>query len=208
MQGRLGEVWPVAAFTAAYLLPAAATALATGNFEFVFYTIVLVVLIGLVWFVDRFVGLSSGALWGLSAWGALHMAGGLVNIPASWPANAPAPAVLYNMWLIPDRLKFDQFVHAFGFGLTTWICWQALAAALRARDATPQPTAGLMVLCAAAGMGFGAMNEVIEFAATILVPETNVGGYMNTGWDLVANLVGVTIAAIWIGVRGHRETSA
>ena len=28
---------------------------------------------------------------------------------------------------------------------------------------------GLLVLCAAAGMGFGAMNEVIEFAATILV---------------------------------------
>jgi hypothetical protein len=36
---------------------------------------------------------------------------------------------------------------------------------------------------------------VVEFAATRLLPETNVGGYDNTGWDLVANLVG-TLAAV------------
>ena len=50
-----------------------------------------------------------------------------------------------------------------------------------------------------AGLGFGALNEVVEFAATLLVPETNVGGYRNTGWDLVANLFGATAAVslIW-----------
>jgi hypothetical protein len=72
---------------------------------------------------------------------------------------------------------------------------------MRRYDVTPAPTWGLMVLCAAAGMGFGAMNEVIEFAATILVPQTNVGGYMNTGWDLVANLVGCAVAAVAIRLR-------
>ena len=45
-----------------------------------------------------------------------------------------------------------------------------------------------------AGLGFGALNEVVEFFVTLLVPESNVGGYVNTGWDLVANLVGATIA--------------
>jgi hypothetical protein len=55
-----------------------------------------------------------------------------------------------------------------------------------------------MVLACAAGQGFGALNEVIEFAATLLVPETNVGGYLNTGWDLVANLVGCVVAATLI----------
>jgi hypothetical protein len=49
-------------------------------------------------------------------------------------------------------------------------------------------------------MGLGAMNELVEFAATLLVPETNVGGYFNTGWDLVSNLVGVVIAAVLIRV--------
>jgi hypothetical protein len=47
-------------------------------------------------------------------------------------------------------------------------------------------------------MGLGAVNEVIEFAAVLLLPNTNVGGYMNTGWDLVANMVGSLVAAVLI----------
>ena len=50
----------------------------------------------------------------------------------------------------------------------------------------------------AAGSGFGALNEVVEFIAVLTIPETNVGGYENTGWDLVANLVGATVAAVLI----------
>jgi hypothetical protein len=64
-----------------------------------------------------------------------------------------------------------------------------------------RPTFGMLVLCAAAGMGFGALNEVIEFIAVLTIPNTNVGGYENTGWDLVANLVGTIIAALVIRVR-------
>lgn len=65
---------------------------------------------------------------------------------------------------------------------------------LSASRTSVEPTLGLLTLAAAAGMGFGALNEVIEFFMTLLVPETNVGGYINTGWDLVANLVGALIA--------------
>jgi hypothetical protein len=44
------------------------------------------------------------------------------------------------------------------------------------------------------------------FAAVLLVPETNVGGYINTGWDLVANLAGCIFAAVLIrgGVLGPK----
>jgi len=107
-------------------------------------------------------------------------------VPEAWPINGDI-RVLYSLWLIPQRLKCDQVVHAYGFGVTTWVCWQGLRAAIRHRggDATPTPlgsprrgTFGLMVLAATAGMGFGALNEVVEFAATLLVPETNVGGYL------------------------------
>ena len=55
-------------------------------------------------------------------------------------------------------------------------------------------------------MGFGALNEVIEFAATQLLPNTNVGGYVNTGWDLVFNLLGSTIAACMIYGFGRRSS--
>ncbi len=42
-------------------------------------------------------------------------------------------------------------------------------------------------------------NEVVEFAATLLVPNTGVGGEVNTGWDLVANFVGAgAITLVWL----------
>ena len=62
-----------------------------------------------------------------------------------------------------------------------------------------------LVLAAIGGMGLGALNELVEVVATLLIPETNVGGYMNTGWDLVANFVGATSAVVIIFVRARRE---
>jgi hypothetical protein len=192
------KYWPVAAFTSAYLGAAVIGAIVRGNREFLFYIVVMLVLIVAVLAVHRSVGLCMAALWGLSVWGLLHMAGGLLVVPAGWPTEAES-RVLYSLWLIPGRLKYDQVVHAYGFGITTWVCWQALRAAIRWRGGAASPSFGLMVLCAAAGLGFGAVNEIVEFAATLLIAETNVGGYRNTGWDLVANMIGATVAAslIW-----------
>ena len=197
------KLWPVAAFTAAYMAVALVGAVVRGSAEFLVYIGVMVALVGVVWAVHRHVTLSIGALWGLSVWGLAHMAGGLLVVPASWPVNEPS-RVLYTLWLIPERLKYDHVIHAYGFGMTTWVCWQGIRAALRSRSAQSAPTLGLLVLAAAAGLGFGALNEVIEFAATLLVPNTGVGGYINTGWDLVANAVGATAAAslIWV-FEGH-----
>ncbi len=195
-------MWPVALFSSVYLVGALLTAVQGSNYEFLLYIGVVVLMMGVVWVVHGRVALTSGALWCLSIWGLAHMAGGLVVVPESWPVMG-TNRVLYSLWLIPDRLKYDHVVHAYGFGVTTWVCWQGLRAALGGRHQRVRPTPGLMLLCAAAGLGFGALNEVIEFAATLLVPETNVGGYLNTGWDLVANLFGATVAvtAIWISDR-------
>jgi len=176
----------VGVFTLLYLAVATVAAVVRGNKEFVFYIVVMVLLIALVLAVHRRVGLTTPTLWCLSLWGFLHMAGGLVPIGEE--------NVLYNWWLVPQRLKYDQVVHAFGFGVTTWVCWQAM----RRNLADPRPRFGPLFLCVAAGMGFGATNEIVEFVATLTVPETNVGGYVNTGWDLVANAVGATAAALLI----------
>ncbi len=198
---------PVALFTAAYTSAALIGVIATGNREFLFYLGVMVVLVTAVWAVDRSVTLSAGVLWGLSLWGLAHMVGGLVPAPAGWPVAVDGQAVVYSMWLIPERIKYDHLVHAWGFGTTTWVCWQGLRAALRQRGAEALPTGGLLVLVAAAGLGFGATNEVIEFGATLLVPDTNVGGYRNTGWDLVANTVGALVAVGVIRFRARGRAS-
>lgn len=189
---------PLFAFTLAYMVLSIAMAINAGNKEFIFYIVVMIVLIGAVTLVHSRVHLTSGLLWALSVWGLLHMAGGLVPIP-SWLPSDGEHSVLYSLWLIPQRLKFDQIVHAYGFGVTTMVCWHALHHGLR--DLTgrkPKPTFGLLILCVAAGMGFGAFNEIVEFIATLTMPSTNVGGYVNTGWDLVSNLLGAILAALLI----------
>jgi uncharacterized membrane protein YjdF len=190
------------AFTALYLVAAGLGAIWRGNREFVIYILVMLVVIGGLAILNRRVMLTAALLWALSLWGLLHMAGGLAHVPESWPHHGAN--VLYNLWLVPGRLKFDQFVHAYGFGVTTWVCWHVVKTSLRTTTGSaPQPSFGLLVLCGAASMGFGALNEVIEFAASLTLPETNVGGYQNTGWDLVANLAGALVAAVAIRCFEH-----
>lgn len=189
----------VVVFTTAYLLAAGVGVIVSGNLEFVFYLGVMLVLIACVVAVHMRIDLSRGALWALSVWGGLHMAGGLVPVPDDWLVNG-STRVLYSLWIIPARLKFDHLVHAYGFAVATWVCFEGLRA-MEGKGQDPSdgifaPTLGRLVLCGAAGLGFGALNEIVEFAAVLLVPETNVGGYYNTGWDLVSNLVGVLAACL------------
>ena len=193
-------------FTGFYMLTSVIAASIQKNEEFVFYIVVMVLLITSLVMVHKRVNFSPGLLWGLSLWGLLHMMGGLIHMPEAWTQDGSQP-VLYSWWIIQDWLKYDQVVHAFGFGTTTFVCWQILRSNIESRyGKSPEPTFGLCLLCAAGGMGFGALNEVVEFIATLTMPETNVGGYMNTGWDLVFNLIGCTAAAIIVR-QYHRITS-
>ncbi len=186
-------------FTLAYLGGAGVLGVMSGNSEFIFYLVVMVVVILFVLLVNLQINMSLGMLWALSIWGFLHMAGGLVRVPEGWPLSGES-GVLYNLWIIPGKLKYDNVLHAYGFGLVTAICWRGLRVATRRPDL--YPSMGVLLLCVAVGMGFGALNEMVEFVATLVLPATNVGGYVNTGWDLVSNLVGCVVAAVIIRLRG------
>ncbi len=194
-KGSTGIPIDVIVVNALTLLLAFVAALQSGNREFVFYIAVMVVLIALVLLIHQRVGFSPALLRCLTAWAVLHMAGGLVPVPGGFPILGEQ-RVLYSLWIVPGRLKYDQVVHAFGFGVTTWAFWQGMSASSGAK-----PTVGAVFIAACASLGCGALNEVVEFAATKLLPNTNVGGYDNTGWDLVSNTVGATIAALLIRVR-------
>jgi hypothetical protein len=69
---------------------------------------------------------------------------------------------------------------------------------------TLRPTFGPRVAAGLIGMGCGGVNEVIEFIATRIMPETNVGGFVNTGWDLVSNMVGCILAMLLIRTLHER----
>ncbi len=192
---------PVFLFTGGYMAAAAVGAAVTRNHEFVFYLVVMGVLVPAIFAIHRRHPLTAPLIWSFAVWGLLHMAGGLLPAP---PVGVTEGRVLYSWWIVPGFLKYDQAVHVYGFGITTWLCWHLLGRALRSPDGSPvRPTPGILILCVAAGMGFGALNEVVEFAATLLFEETNVGGYENTGWDLVANLVGGVIAATLIRLKAR-----
>ncbi|MBT8198358.1 MAG: hypothetical protein KJO84_07640, partial [Acidimicrobiia bacterium] len=120
-----------------------------------------------------------------------HMAGGLI------PSGDD---VLYGQMLLPF-LRFDQVVHAWGFGFAGLATWEAL----RHRIGPATPATGAFVVLIG-GVGFGAINEMLEFLLTRVLAETNVGGFENTGWDLVANTVGASVAALW--TRYGRSASA
>src|SRR5262245_21250988 len=173
---RSPAVWPVLGFTFTYMIVAFVASLRGHSGEFLLYLGIMAALLVVVAVVHLRVGLPTAALWGLSLWGLAHLAGGLMPVPASWPIGGRTH-VLYNLWLVPGLLKFDQLVHVLGFGLVTWICWLGLRRAASRQGVPIRPTVGLLTLSVAAGMGFGAANEFVEFLATRLLPETNVGGY-------------------------------
>ena len=168
-----------------YYVSALVVGAISGNNQTVYYAMLLPLPVGMVAYLDSRRSLSPLVLWGLVLWGALHMAGGLV--PAS------DDRVLYNVWLLPF-VRFDHLVHAVGFGFAGLAFRESL------RDAWSTEASGA-ALVFMGGLGVGALNEMIEFLISRVVEDTNIGGFENTGWDLVANTVGAAVAALWVRYR-------
>jgi hypothetical protein len=138
---------------------------------------------------NHHIGFSRGVLWGFVVWESVHMAGGLIPVGHDH--------ILYNAgWGVP-LVRWDRLVHAFGFGLATAASWQAIRRILPAEHGV---TPGIALLAALCGLGFGALIEVLEFLMTLVVP-TNVGDYVDTGWDLVADLIGAGVVAVWLALH-------
>lgn len=167
---------------AAYYVGLLALGFATGQDQAIFYllfiaagAIVVAVLYGRS-------PLSALVLWGLAAWGCAHMAGGLVEIGGR---------VVYEHSLGAGELRFDKLVHFVGFGFATLAAFEVL----RARVAPDAPARSVAIVAWFVGVGLGGLNETVEFLITRLPAESHVGGFSNTGWDLVANALGAALAA-------------
>lgn len=137
---------------------------------------------------DRSVGFSGTAVWLLVLTGTLHLMGGLLPNPGG-------RGVMYDLWLVGNVLRFDQVVHVVGSVAATVASWQMLGTWL---DLSRAPVRTQAVLAGLAGLGKGAVNEAIEFLLAVQVPGTFVGGFHNTGWDLIFDIVGVVSAAAFL----------
>lgn len=164
--------------------------LSRGNMEFLMYVGVIIFFLVLILFTNHRVFYPLPVLWGLTLWAIMHMAGGGVIVNG---------AVLYKLMLFEwigepyHILKYDQLIHTIGFAVATMLAYYLLKPHL---SKSPWQSTTVLLIVVMAGLGLGALNEIVEFTATVLVPETNVGGYVNTALDLVFNLLGALLALL------------
>ncbi len=192
----------ILAFTLAYIAAFAVRFFGRGDFEFIWYIATMLALIALAGLTLNRSRLPAPILVALSVWGLAHMAGGGVPV---------GDGVLYSAVLLPIAgsgeltvLKYDQAVHAYGFGVAAWTLWAILDRA----HPFLRGTWSILVYPALAAMGLGAVNEIIEFVAVLSVPDTNVGGYLNTALDLVFNAFGAIVAMLLVARSGRRAAAA
>ncbi len=164
------------------------------NYEFVIYVGVIIFFLFLILLSHKKITYTDATLWGLTIWSILHMAGGGIYIEG---------VRLYEIMLLPilesyPVLRYDQFVHIFGFGASTLVMYCLLQPYLKAKIIG---FTALSIVIVMAGLGVGAWNEIVEFFVAEIVAASGVGGYLNTSLDLVADLIGAILGLIYIRWR-------
>ena len=182
----------IAAVTLLYAVGWTAVGIRNGASIALPYLVEIFFLGGIILAFDAQRRLDRNLLWAFSAWGFIHMPGGLTEVNGD---------VLYEYWVLPF-LRYDHIVHIFGFAVV------GLAVANVNRRWLPfdaPKVAGAVVFFGA--IGIGAFNEVVEFIIGESFPSTHVGDAMNLGLDLVANAIGAGWAAL-VTVRRLRLPTA
>lgn len=171
------------AFFLGYYVVLGAYGAAQGNNQTLFYVLFVGGGAALVAWMHSKHGLSALVLWGLALWGCAHMIGGLFEVDGR---------VVYELSLGGGQARFDKVVHFFGFGMATLAAYEIV----RRVGGERVPAPSIALIAAFIGLGVGAVNETVEFLITLLPGDSNVGGFSNTGWDLVANSLGAATAAL------------
>jgi len=164
--------------------------------EFLMYIGVIIFFLILIIATNRKVNYPNHILWGLTLWAFLHMAGGGFYIKG---------VKLYEVILFPlskeyHIFRYDQFVHIIGFAVATLVMYAILRPIL---SPDLSKWTALSIIIVMAGLGVGALNEIVEFLATVVLPQTGVGGYINTSLDLVSDLIGALLALLYIRMREY-----
>ncbi len=167
------------------------------NYEFLMYIGVIIFFLLVILFTNKKVKYPNYILWLLTLWSFFHMAGGgLYYNGKIWYSQ-----ILINLVGEPYYIfRYDQFVHIFGFMVATFLIYHFLSF-IKSRNYNGKVM--ISIVAVMAGLGVGALNEIIEFIATVIMPQTGVGGFINTSLDLVSDLVGALIAMIVVLIKGE-----
>lgn len=187
----------VGRFVAVYLVAFGAWSAARGDRRFLAYLVVVGGL-GLALRRAHAGARFSPALCGaLAACGLAHLCGGLL------PSPIQGTPVLYETWLVPELVKYDQLVHFATSAVLTVALWQLLGRWVDPARCGAWARALLAVL---ASLGWGGLNEAFEFLSALRF-ENYVGGLDNTGWDLVFNAFGAFTTGVWLACSAPPRTA-
>ncbi len=166
-----------------------------GNYEFLVYGIV----VGLLYYVllkaDKYYNLPNYSIWLFSIWIFTHFLGGAVHIGGTR---------LYDLILIDlvgspfFILKYDQLIHAYTYFVISIIVYFMMK-----KHFQKGHNKSLIFFSILAAIGFGVLNEIIEFGMVVFADAADaVGGYYNTALDLVFNFIGAVLGVWFV----HKES--
>ncbi len=175
-------------FTVCYLVLFSIIASVQKNYKFLYWVGIMSVFIFIILVYYKRLHLSVSLITCLTIFGAMHIMGGNIYINS---------IKLYDTWLIPGIFRYDNLVHTFGTAITTLIAYNILQPKMgNSRPHRPFAFTLMLVLIA---MGIGALNEVVEFFAVVFLGAGHaVGDYFNNQLDLVYNLIGSIIVAVFL----------
>ncbi|MEN9625864.1 MAG: hypothetical protein RL557_192 [archaeon] len=185
--------WLIFIFTLVYTFIFGIYYFNIGNFEFLWYVGILILIIILVCWLHLRYRFSTGLLWGISLWGLLHMIGGTDINGVRTYARMIYP--LFSAGMTGTAIfRYDQFMHFYVYVVATIMLYHIVQSYIR----DDMPWSILSVLLVVMGIGIGAINELVEFLPALLLPDTGVGDYFNTMWDIVFNTLGAIAAVLYL----------
>ena len=149
----------------------------TNYMEFMFYSIFMFIAIFFVLIYHKKLHLSLGIFLMVLSLIILHMIAGFVRISGTR---------LYDLTFTLFRV--DNLMHSYGAVIFALVAYSYIRPYLdREAKHDSLALASIIILLT---MGFGAINEVLEFTAVMLFDSLGVGGYNNNMLDLIYNFVG------------------
>ena len=165
--------------------------LARQNYEFLFYSLTIGIVIYILFKLDKIYNFSKLAMYGFAGWLFLHFSGGAFKLNG---------IKLYNSILIPligepyNILRYDQLIHGICYFVITLFVYAVIVKI--ADKKTNRLTIAVMAVLA--GAGIGALNEIIEFITVVFFDAgAAVGDYTNTALDIVFNFIGAIVAVVF-----------
>ncbi|HLC89922.1 MAG TPA: hypothetical protein VJG65_03100 [Patescibacteria group bacterium] len=175
-------------FTFAYLAAFTINGVWQANFEFLYYTFLIVALIYLIIRFNKFLHLAFFILFNLSILGFLNLLGGNLYL---------AGLRLYDFYLLPGLIRYDNFIHAYGTFIATLALYSLLFNFINPEIKKRYWLFAVILILMA--IGLGTIVELVEFLAVIFFNVAGkVGDYYNNTLDLVFNTLGSILATIII----------